>query len=130
MARDVPGFPVILRPSDVGKGQAFGVATLGGHNEGAVFHRDAISRGGREEMPGGVFEFLGPVFGLGPGCSVIGGSDNHELSRFMDAEARFGSISTPLVRAWFAVGPACCDKNFTGLVIHEDTGIGAAVLVL
>jgi hypothetical protein len=130
MARDVPGFTVILGPSDVGKGQAFGVATLGGHNEGAVFHRNAISWGGREEMPGGVFEFLGPVFGLGPSGPVIGGSDDYKLRGFMDVKARFGSISTPLVRAWFAVGPACCDKNFTGLVIHEDTGIGAAVLVL
>ena len=130
VARDLPGFPMILGPSDIGKGKTFGVATLGGYHEGAVFHSDAISRRGGEEMPGRIFEFIGPVLGLGPGGPVIGGSDDYELSGFMDVEAGFGAIATPLVCAWFAVGPACCNEDFTGLFVDENTGVGAAVLVL
>lgn len=81
-------------------------------------------------MPGRVFEFLGPVLRLRPRGSVIGGSDDYKLSGFIDVEARFGAVSSPLVCARFSVGPACCYKNLTGFLIDEDAGIGAAVLVL
>jgi hypothetical protein len=61
---------------------------------------------------------------------VIGGSDDQELSGFMNIEAGFGAVSSPLVCAGLPMGPASCNENFTSFVIDEDTGIGAAVLVL
>ena len=81
-------------------------------------------------MPGGVLELGGPVFGSGPGGSVIGGADDHELGGLVDVEAGFGALTAPLVGVRFSVGPAGRDKNFAGVVIDEDAGVGAAVFFL
>ena len=81
-------------------------------------------------MPGGVFEFGSPVFRLAPGGTVVGGADDEELGGAVDIEAGFGAFSSPLVGVGFAVGPAGGDENFAGVVIDEDAGVGAAVLIL
>ena len=81
-------------------------------------------------MPGGVLELGGPVFGFGPGGSVVGGADDHELGGLVNIEAGFGPLSTPLVGVRFSVCPAGSDKDFAGIVIDEDAGVGAAVFFL
>ena len=81
-------------------------------------------------MPGGVLEFGGPVFRSGPGGSVVGGADDHELGGLMDVEAGFGAFSTPLVGVRFTVCPAGRNEDFAGVVIDEDAGVRAAVLFL
>ena len=81
-------------------------------------------------MPGGILELSGPVFGFGPSGSVVGRPDNHELGGLVNIEAGFGAFAAPLVTAGLAVGPAGGDKNFAGVIIDENAGIGAAVFFL
>lgn len=63
---------MVLGVGHVGEGEAGGIAPLGGYDEGAVVQGDAISGSGSEEVPGGIFEFGGPVFGGRPGGAMVG----------------------------------------------------------
>ena len=127
---DGPGFAVVFARDNVGERDTVFIAALRGHHEDAVFQSNAISGSGSEEVPGGVLEFRGPVFRSGPGGSVVGGADDHELGGLVDVESGFGALSTPLVGVRFSVGPAGSDEDLTGVVIDEDAGVGAAVFFL
>ena len=74
------------------------------------FQGDAISGSGSEEVPGGVLELGGPVFGCGPGGSVVGGADDHELGGLVDVEAGLGALSAP---HWWVFGFPCVQQAAT-----------------
>ena len=77
-----PGRASIAAVHQIRKRQSFVVASLSGHHQRSIGHRDSIARRRGKQIPVWIFQLCRPIFRLGPSAPVIGGSHNHELGRF------------------------------------------------